>query len=165
MVSLYPYGSNPYGYIPEVPSKFDGTDEERLALDVFIKLHRACASVDRQVNSPLREAGLTPIQFGVLDTLVHAGPLPISIIAAKNLCSQNSLSTVIDTLERQRLVQRTRDDKDRRVVTISLTESGKIAYESVWPEHLASIVSTLSHLEVAERQTLNDLLRKLGRGQ
>jgi MarR family 2-MHQ and catechol resistance regulon transcriptional repressor len=148
-----------------VPTKFDGTDEERLALDVFIKLHRACASVDRQVNAPLREAGLTPIQFGVLDTLIHAGPLPISTIAAKNLCSQNSLSTVIDTLERQRLVQRTRDEKDRRVVTISLTESGRIAYESVWPEHLASIVEAISRLEPAEQQTLNDLLRKLGRGQ
>ena len=147
-----------------MPTRFNGTEDERLALDVFIKLHRATSTVDRRVNGPLREAGLTPIQFGVLDTLVHGGPMPISTIAAKNLCSQNSLSTVIDTLERQGFVNRHREELDRRVVTIALTDSGRDTYKSVWPAHLAAIQASVSHLSISDQQALNDLLRKLGIG-
>ena len=103
MLLLYPYGYNPYWYIPKVPTKIDGTNEERLALDVFIKLNRATAAVNRSVHQPLRGAGLTEIQFGILDSLYFGGPLSVSGLAEKNLCTQNSISTVVDTMERNGL--------------------------------------------------------------
>jgi MarR family 2-MHQ and catechol resistance regulon transcriptional repressor len=146
-----------------MPTRHTGTDEERLALDIFIKMHRAVASIDRSVHAPLREAGLTDIQFGVLDTIVNAGPLPISAIADKNLCSQNSLCSVIDTMERHGHVSRTRSVTDRRVVTVDITAEGRALYEQLWPEHLRRIVTSLSHLDRGELETLNNLLRKAGR--
>lgn len=146
-----------------MPTRHPGSDVERLALDVFIKLSRATVSVGRTIHAPLREYGLTEIQFGVLDTLRHAGPLPVSAIAEKNLCSQNSLSTVIDTMERNRLVHRHRLSTDRRVVQVDLTEEGQALYDRLWPAHVARIVEAAAKLTPEELGQLNDLLRKLGR--
>ncbi len=147
-----------------MPTRHVGPENERLALDVFIKLNRACTSVMRRVHPALRELGLNPIQFGVLDTLRFGGPLPISTIAEKNLCSQNSLCTVIDTMERHGLVRRRRHETDRRVVLVELEEAGERLFEKAWPGHLERVVEATSSLTLDEQRQLDALLRRLGRG-
>ena len=57
-----------------MPTHYKGTEEERRALDVFIKLMRAAESVADRTGGPMAAAGLTPSQFGVLETLYHLGP-------------------------------------------------------------------------------------------
>lgn len=146
-------------------TKFSGSAEEQLALDVFIKLNRACLSVSRDVHGPLREAGLTPIQFGILDALHFLGPMPITVLAEKNLCSQNSISTVVDTMERNGLVRRVRSREDRRVVQVELTDVGGRTFDSVWPDHLAQVVAVIGRLMPEEQTVLNGLLKKLGVGR
>ncbi|RYG48226.1 MarR family transcriptional regulator [bacterium] len=147
-----------------MPTRHAGSEGERAALDLFIKLNRATASIGRRVHADLRDHGLTEIQLGVLDTIRHLGPLPISTLAEKNLCSQNSLSTVIDTMERNGLVIRTRGKEDRRVVLVHLTEAGRDLYEEIWPAHLGRIVEASSTLTLDEMAVLDGLLRKLGLG-
>ena len=137
---------------------------EALALAVFIKLNRACMEIDRRVHSGLRDFGLTGIQLGVLDAIHFGGPLPITVIAEKNLCSQNSMCTVIDTMERNGLVRRVRSAQDRRVVNVELTESGAELFNQIWPAHVDRIVEAVSHMDPAELDALNGLLRKLGKG-
>jgi MarR family 2-MHQ and catechol resistance regulon transcriptional repressor len=142
---------------------YEGTPAERGALDIFIKLNRATAAVNRAVHQPLRAAGITDIQFGILDSLYFGGPLSVSGLAEKNLCTQNSISTVVDTMERNGLVQRDRSAADRRVVTVSLTPKGEELFATLWPDHVARIVAAISTLSDAEQTELNRLLRKLGR--
>jgi MarR family 2-MHQ and catechol resistance regulon transcriptional repressor len=146
-----------------MPTRHQGSERERLALDVFIKLSRATAGIGRAVHAPLREHNLTETQFGVLDTLHHAGPIPVSTLAEKNLCSQNSLSTVIDTMEKNGLVHRGRLKEDRRIVHVTLTERGQALYQHLWPAHLERIVEATAKLDPDELGQLNELLRKLGR--
>lgn len=145
-------------------TQFEGTPAERGALDIFIKLNRATAAVNKAIHQPLRSAGITDIQFGILDALYFGGPLSVSGLAEKNLCTQNSISTVVDTMERNGLVQRDRSRADRRVVTVSLTLGGEETFRSLWPEHVDRIVTAMSTLTDAEQRELNSLLRKLGRG-
>lgn len=142
-----------------------GSPEEQLALDVFIKLNRSMANIDRKVHGPLREFNLTATQFGVLDVLNFSGAQPISVIAEKNLCSQNSLCSVIDTMERHGLVERVRSKTDRRVVHIQATVNGVLLFDQIWDAHLKRIVASMSHLETAELEQLNSLLRKLGKAE
>ncbi|MFZ4507940.1 MAG: MarR family winged helix-turn-helix transcriptional regulator [Fimbriimonas sp.] len=146
-----------------MPTRHEGPADERLALDLFIKLSRANHSIQRRVHSSLHEFGLTPTQFGVLDALHFGGPMPISDIAEKNLSSQNSMCSVIDTMERKHLVERKRDPQDRRVVWVHLSESGEALHASVWPGHIERIVRVVSNLTPHEIGTLCDLLRKLGK--
>jgi MarR family 2-MHQ and catechol resistance regulon transcriptional repressor len=87
----------------------------------------------------------------------------VSGLAEKNLCTQNSISTVVDTMERNGLVQRDRSAADRRVVTVSLTPKGEGLFATLWPDHVARIVAAMSTLSDAEQTELNRLLRMLGR--
>ena len=49
------------------------------------------------------------------------------------------MTTVIDNLERDGLVRRERDAKDRRVIHVHLTEAGKGKIEAVLPKSCSGI--------------------------
>lgn len=148
-----------------MPTHFDGTTTECLALDSFIKLVRAADSVSGQVNEHLREHGLTVSQFGVLEALYHLGALRQSDLAHKLLKSTGNLTTVVDNLSRQGLVERRRCTEDRRVIYIHLTEAGRELIASILPAHVAGVVDAFSVLDPEEQQALGGMLRRLGTGQ
>ena len=52
-----------------------GSKKEIRALDAYIKLMRAAESVTDRTSRHLAAAGLTISQFGVLEALLHLGPL------------------------------------------------------------------------------------------
>jgi MarR family transcriptional regulator, 2-MHQ and catechol-resistance regulon repressor len=146
-----------------MPTHYQGTDEERRALDVFIKLMRAADSVAARTGCAIAAAGLTPSQFGALETLYHLGPLMVSQLAEKHLKSPNNFTTVIDNLERQGLVRRERDQQDRRVVRIHLTDTGRDRVAHALPPFVQSVVATMQPLTPDEQHQLAHLLRRLGK--
>ncbi|MFC4452831.1 MarR family transcriptional regulator [Deinococcus sonorensis] len=145
-----------------MPTRYDGTPEERAALDAYIKVWRAAHAVEVQANRHLAAHRLTISQFGVLEVLHHLGPLSQRQLAEKILRSSGNLTMVIDNLERDGLVRRTRDLRDRRIMTVSLTERGEQLIVSLLPAHVAGIVQVFSGLTPQELATLAALSRKLG---
>ena len=77
---------------------YQGTSEERRALDLYIKLSRAAESVNQRVNRHLQEVNLTVSQFGVLEALYHLGPMTPGVLCDKILRSTGNLTLVIDNL-------------------------------------------------------------------
>jgi MarR family 2-MHQ and catechol resistance regulon transcriptional repressor len=148
-----------------MPTHFDGSPTECLALDSFIKLVRAADSVSSQVNEHLREYGLTVSQFGVLEALYHLGVLNQSDLAQKLLKSTGNLTTVVDNLAKQGLVERRRCTEDRRVVYVHLTDAGRETIGSILPSHVVGVVDVFSVLSPDEQKLLGDLLRRLGKGE
>lgn len=140
-----------------------GDDAERRALDAYIKLMRAADSVTAAVQPALAEAGLTLGQFGVLETLMHLGPLPQHELASKLLRSSGNTSVVLANLERAGLVQRRRRNEDRRVQVVSLTPRGQQLIGEIFPRHAASLTRRMAALSPQEQETLGALSRKLGR--
>lgn len=143
---------------------FDGTAREKRALDLFIKLVRAAATVEARTSGPVAAAGFTPSQFGALETLYYVGPMPAGRLAEKHLKSPNNFTVVISNLEKQGLVRRERSPHDRRVVLIELTDEGRRAVEQTMPDYVEAITSDLSRLTAEEQEQLAALLRKVGRG-
>jgi len=78
-----------------------------------------------KINLKLSEYGLTESQFGVLDALLHLGPMKHKEIGKKILKSGGNITMVINNLERRELVQRKRGEKDKRQFIIHLTSKGK----------------------------------------
>ena len=148
-----------------MPTHYDGSANECLALDSFIKLVRAADSVSSQVNEHLREHGLTVSQFGVLEALYHLGVLNQSDLAQKLLKSTGNLTTVVDNLVRQGLVERRRCTEDRRVVYSHLTDAGQEMTASILPSHVVRVLDVFSVLNCEEQETLGGLLRRLGKGK
>lgn len=148
-----------------MPSHFDGTTEERAALDAYIKLWRAAASVEARANRHLGEHGLSLSQFSVLEALYHLGPLSQRQLGEKILKSSGNLTLVIDNLEKGALVRRERGLKDRRVVTVHLTDAGRDLIARILPGHVRGIVELFSVLDAGELAELARLSKKVGVGR
>ncbi len=143
---------------------YPGTDAEKQALDLFIKLTRAADSVNIRINAHLADHLLTVSQFGVLEALYHLGPLHQNELAEKILKSTGNMTLVIDNLVKRGLVERCRDDHDRRYVTVHLTENGRSLIQAIFPGHVATVLQEMSVLTAAEQVELAALCRKLGLG-
>lgn len=144
---------------------YEGTAEEILALDCYIKLSRAAESVSQRINAHLRDHDLTISQFGALEALYHLGPMQSGEIGQKILKTSGNMTMVIDHLEKRALVTRQRREDDRRCVDILLTEVGRTLIEAILPAHVAGVVATLSALTPTEQTQLATLCRTLGLAQ
>jgi len=145
-----------------MPTHYRGTQEEVQALNLYIKLMRAAASVEARVNHHLAEAGLTISQFGILESLYHLGPLCQKDIAGKILKSTANITYVIDNLEKRDLVERRRSESDRRYIDVFLTDEGRALLEDIFPPHVQRVQDEFAILSEAEQAELSRLLRKVG---
>jgi MarR family 2-MHQ and catechol resistance regulon transcriptional repressor len=134
------------------------------ALRSYVKLLRAAKAWLARVEPRLAANGFTATQLGVLEAILHRGPLTQRDLGRKVLTSAGNLTDVIDKLEARGLVARTRSRADRRVVHVDLTPAGRKLITALFPSHAADIAGATDALSVAELVLLGDLLRRLGRG-
>ncbi len=109
----------------EVPNLRDvraSSLEER----VFQSLMLAADHLLRGEVEVLRVADLTFPQYNVLRILRGALPEPLSgaTISQRMVTRDSDLTRILDRLTDRRLVARTRDAADRRVITTSITDAG-----------------------------------------
>jgi MarR family 2-MHQ and catechol resistance regulon transcriptional repressor len=147
-----------------MPTHFAGSGAEMRALNTFIKLTRCTNSLLARLAERNTIGDLTYSQFAVLEALYHLGPLTQGAVSKKVLKSGSNMTTVIDNLERDGLVRRERDAKDRRVIHVHLTPEGSSRVEQVLPAHINALVEELSALSASEQETLGALCKKLGTG-
>jgi MarR family transcriptional regulator, 2-MHQ and catechol-resistance regulon repressor len=146
-----------------MPTHYQGAPETVRALDTFIKLTRATESLLARLNRQGTIRPLSPSQFAVLEALYYLGPMLQGQVSAKVLKSTGNITLVVDNLEKQGLVQCTRESQDRRQVTIHLTEAGKEMLERIFPDHARAICDEINVLTPEEQVTLAALCLKLGK--
>ena len=109
--------------------------------------------------------------FDVLSNLAEAphGDMRMSELADQTLFSRSRLSYTVSQLESRGLVRRTKDERDRRGVTASLTPAGVALHRRLAVTHLAGIrrvfldpTSVESRSDLAN--TLAPILRRLEDG-
>ena len=148
-----------------MPTHFTGSRAAMRTLDTFIKLTRCTNSVLARLAEKGTVGDLTYSQFAVLEALYHLGHMSQGEISMKVLKSGSNMTTVIDNLERDGLVRRERDAKDRRVIHVHLTEAGISKIEAVLPGHVSALVEEFKVLSASEQQILGELCKKLGKGR
>ena len=132
------------------------------AVRAYVKLMRASRAVLARVEKLLAECGLTPTQLGVLEAVLHKGPLSQRALGRLVLTSAGNMTDVIDKLEARGLVRRVRVPGDRRSLRIELTEAGSALITDVIPRHATDIAGAMGGLDGAELAMLDGLLRRLG---
>lgn len=145
-----------------MPTQYDGTDDEERALNAYIRFTRAFDTVNRRIGETFRARDLTSGQFGVLETIYHLGPMYQGQLGEKLLQSKGNISTIISNLVERGLVERRRDEDDRRYVKIHLTNDGETLIANLFPEHVENIVDTFDALDDEEIEELGRLCKKLG---
>ena len=141
---------------------YNGSRKEIDALDSYIKLIRSAESLNAKINLELSEFDLTESQFGVLDALLHLGPMKHKEIGKKILKSGGNITMVINNLERRELVQRKRGEKDKSQFIIHLTSKGKNKIQEVLPTVVKKIKKHFEILSKDEQRELQRLCKVIG---
>ena len=124
------------------------------AVRTYVKLMRASRAVAVAVEPRLAAKGLTLTQLGVLEGLLHKGPLTHRDLGRKVLTSAGNMTDVVDKLEARGLVTRVRDTGDRRQVRVELTEEGRLLIEALFPRHAMDIATAMGGLDAQELRQL-----------
>jgi MarR family 2-MHQ and catechol resistance regulon transcriptional repressor len=132
------------------------------AVGTYVKLMRAYRSVTGRIEALVGAEGLTLTQLGVLEGVLHKGPMTHRELGRKVLTSAGNMTDVVDKLEGRGLVRRVRAATDRRQVRVELTEAGRSLIENLFPQHARDIARIMSVLSGEELRHLGNLLRKLG---
>lgn len=146
-----------------MPTHYIGNAQNTLALDTFIKFTRASGSLEARLYATSLLQGLTPTQFGVLETLLHLGPLCQGTLSEKVLKSSGNITLVVDNLEKRGLVERIRGYEDRRKIMIHLTPAGETLIHEIFPQMVQLIYNEFCILTPEEQATLGRLCMMLGK--
>ena len=145
-----------------MPTHYRGAAQEFRALDALVKLVRCTASVQARLETGIRAAGLSPNQFGVLEALLHLGPLEPCELGPKLLTSRPNVVLLVDQLEQRGLVRRVPVPGDRRRVRVELTPAGRRTIARAFPQHARRVAEEMSVLSPREQEELGRLCKRLG---
>lgn len=144
------------------PKKLD-TKTDTSGIHLWLVLWKAMRSLEAHATRNIRGFGMGQSDFGVLEVLLHRGPLSVKQIGAKVLLTSGSMTAAVDRLETRGLVSRQDDAEDRRSRIIHLTDAGRELIERVFAEHREAMEEAVAGFPVEERAALIQSLRQLGR--
>ena len=107
----------------------------------------------RHMVAKLHNCPQSPAQLHVLGVLAESGPGTVSSLAARLGISAPSTSAVVDRMVEAGLVERTRSEEDRRVVSVTISPSGREVIEQVIGgrrEMLERVLGQLNEKELAD---------------
>lgn len=125
-------------------------------------LTSAQAAFDRGLDRVLAAHGLTPGQYALAALLAEAGPLPLKQAAGRLGVAPGNVTVVVDNLARDGLVEKRRDEGDRRITRACLTPEGQARLAALAPAYAEARAALASGLTLDEQEILTRLLRKLG---
>jgi len=128
---------------------------------VLMKAYRALA---RNALCSIAPSGLGFSDFAILELLLHRGRQPVNAIGRRVDLTSGAITSAVDRLEAQGLVVRTADKQDRRTRLVSLTPRGAARIREAFGAHKQAMDGVTGSLTKAERGTLINLIKKLGRG-
>lgn len=139
------------------------TAADSIDLKLWTVLARAYDSVRAHAFAHIERLGLTPGEFGVLDTLHHKGPMLLGELQHRVLVTSGGISYLTDRLDKRGLVERREYPEDRRTKEVALTSEGRILMRRIFPEHTAVIERALAGIDPEVKLAAVSLLRTVGR--
>ena len=131
----------------------------------YLSLVRAVQHMNQQASELFKQHGLSGPQFNVLRILRGAGPSGATcgeiIQQLLDTSKDPDVTRLLDNLEKQDLIVRTRSQQDRRVVLSSITEKGLNLLAQLDQPVLDMHRSQFEHLDPSKLQHLHDLLQDL----
>ena len=136
---------------------FQGTDH------VWLVMMKAMRALTRYAAAGIEETGLGLSDFGVLEILLHKGPLPVNTIGPIVDLTPGSISIAVDRLFAKGLVSRVESSEDRRVRIVDLTARGKALIDSAFRKHSGQMRKAFAELSPEELRSLEVALKKVGK--
>jgi DNA-binding MarR family transcriptional regulator len=103
----------------------------------------------------------TMARFDLLANLERADGQTLVALSRRMLVTAGNLTGLVDRAERDGMVERRHDPRDRRVFRVFLTAKGRQLVTALLPEHATHVSDLLRGLQPIERRELRRLLGKL----
>ena len=129
----------------------------------WLVMMKAMQAITRYALENLEESGLGISDFGVLEALLHKGPLPVNVIGPKVNLTPGSISVAVERLVARGLVSRIECPHDRRVRIVALTPRGKSVITPIFRQHVATMDKVFAGLSPDELRQLQGQLKRIGR--
>ena len=124
-------------------------------------MNRIMGRYNASLRAEMADLGLTTPKMRALAVLsVIEGPL-IRELAVYAVVEQSTLSRALDQLGAEGLIQRETDPGDSRATRVFITESGRAAFEAMWPHMAASYARMFQGIPDEERRAFVATLQKM----
>jgi MarR family transcriptional regulator, 2-MHQ and catechol-resistance regulon repressor len=130
---------------------------------VWLVMMKAMRALTKYAAAGIEETGLGLSDFGVLEVLLHKGPLPVNTIGPIVDLTPGSISIAVDRLFAKGLVSRVESGEDRRVRIVALTPRGKDLIAQAFRKHAGQMRKVFSELTQEEIRSLEVALKKVGK--
>lgn len=118
----------------------------------IIKITKAIReSLKKSFERPFKDLSLTATQSFLLGILIRRGPQKTTELSKQMGLSNSTVSGIIDRLELQGAIERTKDEKDKRIVWIDIPENYKIQMNQKLfkhEEHMKNLLKDASDDEI-----------------
>ncbi len=155
------------GATPARPSEVDEFEREYpgaswLASQAFRQLEVVGAKIETAVASIARRHGLSHAALNALAVIEGTGgPVATGEISARMHITTGTMTTVLDTLERNGYIRRLADPDDRRRVLVDITPTAQSVLDKMLPEVQQVANTVMSVLDPRAQQRLVDTLTEL----
>jgi MarR family 2-MHQ and catechol resistance regulon transcriptional repressor len=129
----------------------------------WLVMMKAMRALTKYAAAGIEETGLGLSDFGVLEILLHKGPLPVNTIGPIVDLTPGSISIAVDRLVAKGLVSRVESAEDRRVRIVALTPRGKDLIVKAFRKHAGQMKRVFSELRSEELHALEVALKKVGK--
>ena len=137
-----------------------GKPFESLQAEVFLNLVRTADALTRGTEEILKLAGLSHTQYNVLRILRGAGEQGLCCreVAERMITRDPDITRLLDRLERRGFLTRSRDSRDRRVITVRIAAAGQKILKDLEGPMTEYNRKLLSHMDKRDLQKLVELL-------
>ena len=135
------------------------------ALKICAELMRTGSDLLAGFDTVLGKYGLSQGRFLVLIVMNRTPDTEInpSTLAEKLGVKKATMTGLLDGLEKDNLVERVADPRDRRKIGIRLTANGRQLLDGMLPDYYRHMAKLTANLSENERQTMISLLTKVNR--
>jgi MarR family 2-MHQ and catechol resistance regulon transcriptional repressor len=131
------------------------------AIDCYLLFRFTHDLMARYVETELNGHATSTAQYGVLVNLHRMQPCSLTELSTRLFRTSGNVTSLIDRMERDGLVERSDHPEDRRVTLVQLTETGEKFLRSRRPHHRAFLSEMMSCCPREDLLRLTSLLTKL----
>lgn len=118
--------------------------------DILVNLFNEILKLEEEAIITDEFKDITNNDMHIIEAVRLSGENTMSVVAKKLGITAGSLTTSVNSLVNKKYVIRQRNEEDRRVVFLKLTEKGKRAYEHHREYHRQMTEAVISRLDEAE---------------
>lgn len=124
-------------------------------------MNRVIARYNTSLAEALRSKQMTTLKLRTLSILTVTPSATINELSVFAVTEQSTMSRTLDSLEEQGYIRREARQDDMRVRDVSITDAGRVAFDSAWPVMYEALLQMFTDISEDEHRAFVGTLQKM----